>query len=405
MRQRFVLCVQLVSICLAACGGDVGEPSSFVVRDSGGMQIVVNHAPAWRDGEAWRIGERRLRIGVVEGDPSYQFANVTGAARLTDGTIVVADGGSQQLRFYDEAGRFLRSFGGPGGGPGEFTGLSGLGRTPADAIWAYDFSLRRLTWTDAAGRQVRTTQLDPEPPTLSPIGPLPDGTFVMKQLWGSKTGDDQPRTGLQREPTAYVRFDSLGALIDTVGTFPGRELVITIEKGRGVMSSPLFGRTSVGVIRRGALIVGDQETFEFATYAADGTYLGRTRLAHPAPSLGPDEIRDHIEFLIESSPPEKRAYMESSLESLPVPEARPAYGGFVEDDRGFLWVSEWSQYPAVPHTWTVLDPDDRWLGDLTLPESFFPRDIGPDWLLGTESDELGVEYVALYSLVKPSVGQ
>jgi len=46
-------------------------------------------------------------------------------ARLADGGVAVADGGSQEVRFFDADGDFVRSVAGPGGGPGESTGLAG----------------------------------------------------------------------------------------------------------------------------------------------------------------------------------------------------------------------------------------------------------------------------------------
>jgi len=402
MRQWVVPQVLLVAIEVAACGAGETMPS-FVARDSAGVTIAESRAPAWTDDTAWRTGEALVRIGVVDGDPLYQFSDVAGTVRLSDGTIVVADGGSQQLRFFDSSGRWLASFGGPGGGPGEFTGLASLGRTPDDEVWAYDFSLRRLTWTDAAGSLLRLVLLDPEPPTLSPLDPFPDGTFPMKQLWGSKAGKGEPQIGLQREPTAYVRFDSVGALVDTLGTFPGRELFVTLEKGRGVMSSPLFGRTSVGVVQGRTLVIGDQEEFRFGRYGSNGTMLAEIRLARPADQIGPDDVSEHIDFLVESSPSDKQVWLEESLRSMPTPETKPAYGSFLVDHDGFLWVSEWSQFPGIPRTWTVLDRSDRWLGDVVMPPGFLPSDIGSDWILGIETDVLGVEFVVQYSLVKPPV--
>jgi hypothetical protein len=48
----------------------------------------------------------------------------------------------------------------------------------------------------------------------------------------------------------------------------------------------------------------------------------------------------------------------------------------------------------------VFDPDGRWLGEVEMPSRFYPWDFGEDWLLGVETDDLGVEYVVLYSLNK-----
>jgi len=112
---------------LSGCGGE-GEVPAVQLLDSAGVRIVENHRPAWEEGRGWTIGaEPLLRLGVVEGDPALQFEGVTGLARLDDGTVIVADGGAQEVRFFDSMGSPLTVIGGKGEGPGEFSGLSGLG--------------------------------------------------------------------------------------------------------------------------------------------------------------------------------------------------------------------------------------------------------------------------------------
>src|SRR5688572_2268538 len=120
-----------VGLGLLACGPDRGATTSqFVTRDSASVTIVENAAPIWTDSaDVWRVqAEPAVTIGVVEGAPEYQLFRVRHALRLEDGAIVVADGGSREIRFYDSAGRHIRSIGGDGEGPGEFRVISLLAR-------------------------------------------------------------------------------------------------------------------------------------------------------------------------------------------------------------------------------------------------------------------------------------
>jgi len=48
----------------------------------------------------------------------------------------------------------------------------------------------------------------------------------------------------------------------------------------------------------------------------------------------------------------------------------------------------------------VFDPGGRWLGEMTLPEGFRVFEIGKDYALGVYRDELGIEHVRMYGLVK-----
>jgi hypothetical protein len=113
-----------------------------------------------------------------------------------------------------------------------------------------------------------------------------------------------------------------------------------------------------------------------------------------------EDLQAYIQGQLENAPPERQPSIRQSLQEMPHPETLPAYGGLLEDRSGNLWVAEWAMAPRLPSHWTVFDNAGHWLGDVTMPQGFFPWDIGKDWVLGTERDELDVEYVVLYPLRK-----
>ncbi len=393
--------VALVMCCagLIGCGRRTDVPA-FTMRDSAGVVIVESTRPAWNDRTTWRLApDPSLRIGAVEGEPGYELSDVTGVVRAADGRIVVADGGSQEVRFFRPDGTLLERLGGRGEGPGEFIGLSGVGRGSTGMIWAYDFTLRRISWLTAAGSLVRVTTLGPEPPVLSPVGALPDGSFVLKQLWGAQQAAGAIRPGLRRDPVAYVRFDPNGRLVDTVGLFPGREIVLTEEGGRGVMSSAPFGRTSVAAVRDGLLLVGSETRFEVEERAADGPLIRVFGIPGRDLRLRDEDVRRYAQERLAAAPPDRRREVERDLEDAAYPELRPAYGDLIVDAEGNLWVGAWAL--AVPETWTVFGGDGAWLGDVRMPPGFYPRDIGDTWVIGIVRDALDVEQVVMYPLVKP----
>ncbi|MGD2069732.1 MAG: hypothetical protein PVI57_13745 [Gemmatimonadota bacterium] len=385
---------------LAGCG-DEGVRPAWAVRDSAGVEVVESVRPAWGDEEEWRVGaEPTTRVGAVEGDVEELLSEVVGAVRLADGTVAVADA-AQEVRFFGPGGGHVRTVGGPGEGPGEFTGLAALARHPGGGVWAWDFSLRRVTRISGDGEIDDVVTLDPEPPVLSPVGALPDGTFVFKQLWGAGATAAATRTGLRRDPVAVVRLDASGALLDTLDLVPGREVHIEEEDGRGVMITPPFGRNAVGTVRGDRVVVGSQETFEVRELAPDGAVLRVLRLPSRDVGLDPADARRLLDERVEAAPPERRATLRRSLGAIPFPESRPAYGGLLADREGNLWVSEWAPFPRVPGRWTVFGPDGRWLGEVEMPPGFQPTDIGDDWLVGVQRDEMDVEYVLVFPLVKP----
>jgi len=370
------------------------------VRDSAGVEIVESRAPTWAPADGWRVGDVPvLRIGVVEGAPEYQFDQVVGLARFPDGTLAVADGGSQEVRLFSASGAYLGTVGREGGGPGEFTLMSGMGMGPMGEAWVYDFSLRRITWLDQEGSLTGMVSLDPKPTVLYPVGPTSQG-FVLRQLWDASAVAETDEPGLRRDPIAYVRFDETGALIDTVGLFPGRELVIREEDGRVAMVSPLFGKTSSSTVQGDRLVVGSQDAFEIGEYGEDGSLVRIIRVPDRDLTVTKDDVEAFVRTRLEGVPEDQQARSRAGLEVLPVRPTRPAYGEIRGDPAGNLWVAAYAQYPILPRSWSVFDPSRRWLGDVEMPPRFNPRDLGEDWLLGVETDDLGVEYVVLYSLNK-----
>ncbi len=105
-----------------------------------------------------------LDIGVLEGDRFYQFDQIVGGKRLSDGRIAVANAGSLELRYYDAEGKHLFSTGREGGGPGEFGGMMSLG-TPTALPWE---TLRRLV-AEVPGVVSVTYNLATKPPSTMEV--------------------------------------------------------------------------------------------------------------------------------------------------------------------------------------------------------------------------------------------
>ena len=117
----------LLLVSLTGCGETrVSAPAAEpVIRDSAGVRIVENVAPLWTSPEqAWRLStEPRVEIrgsGQVAEQMPLDPASVY---RASNGWYVVADGmfaGWDEVMLFDEAGRFMASYGREGRGPCEF---------------------------------------------------------------------------------------------------------------------------------------------------------------------------------------------------------------------------------------------------------------------------------------------
>ncbi len=391
-----VICVLTVAACT-----ETDPRMERAVRDSAGVVIVESHVPRWTDGSAWSLeGEPLLEIGVVEGAAEYQFSGIAGALRTPDGRIVVADGGSQEIRLFDGEGRFLATRGGRGGAPGEYQQIVSIGYGPEDSIWVFDFGARRFTVLSADGRLGRTWNIGGALSAVGAVGRLADGTFVVREFWGSGSHSAEVRSGLGRDPAAVARFSANGAEFDTIGVFPGREVYIGSEDGRAVMSTPLFARNANAAVSGNELFFGDQESFEIRLYSVDGTLRRSIRLPGVDLRISDDDIQRAIEQQLAGQPSERHAMLRSHYETMDIPETKPAYGRLLVDVQKNLWVGEYVPYPHQPIAWQVISEDGSWLGEVRVPERFQVHQIGGDWVLGVWRDEIDVEHVRLYRLDK-----
>ena len=99
---------------------------------------------------------------------------------------------------------------------------------------------------------------------------------------------------------------------------------------------------------------------------------------------------------------ERRQGMRESYGQVPLPETFPAFATALTDAADHLWVREY-ELPGeeTPNpTWTVFDPGGHVLGFVETPEGLSIFEIGEDHVLGLATDELGVQYVQMWSLVR-----
>ena len=122
--------------------------------------------------------EPLVRIGVLDGPMEYVFGQVTSAIRLQDGSVVVTDRQSYEVRMFDALGQHVWTRGRKGEGPGDYEGLVLLRGCPGAAITVFDRYLDRLTELDLDGnvtdtRGLRVAGVNPYgEPKCSPDGGL-----------------------------------------------------------------------------------------------------------------------------------------------------------------------------------------------------------------------------------------
>ncbi|MBE0591257.1 MAG: hypothetical protein IH616_02515 [Gemmatimonadales bacterium] len=397
--------VTATALLLAACAGGEAAGSGVTVRDSAGIEIVESTTGAWGEDSGWKVADvPDVDIGVLEGAEEYQLFQVRDARRLADGRIVIANGGTNELRFYDARGRHLSSTGRDGEGPGEFKGLGWIRPFRGDSLAVYDFNLGRISVFDGDGRFARTLKIAPVGEASFVIGEdvFADGVVLAKSPLIFAGGFE---SGLNRRDEVYHTHSPTGERLDSLGAFPGPEQFIETG-GSGnrrfvAITSLPFGRTPTAEAFGTQFCFGASDTYEIACYERKGTLVRLIRRLAPPRPVTPADVDAWVRSdLAEIEDADARRDAERRYAEMPLPETMPAYATFTFDASGDLWVREFTVGDVTAWPWTVFDRQGRMLGTVTLPAEFRVTQVGNDFVLGLWHDDFEVEHVRLYGLVK-----
>ena len=148
----------LVVLVAWACS----EPDATRSASGSGPSVVAYSAFPPPEAARWALsGEPELSVGVVDGDPEYQFSGIVAVVPFRGG-LLVADGGSGEIRAFDAQGAHMATVGGSGEGPGEFAQLRRLDVVRGDTILAWDLRTRRVTLFDPSFALIETRQVAPD---------------------------------------------------------------------------------------------------------------------------------------------------------------------------------------------------------------------------------------------------
>ena len=353
---------------------------------------------------SWTLSdEPRVVIGGADEREGYLLHQVVGAARLGDGRIVVANGSTLQLRYYDPKGTHLFDAGGEGEGPGEFQSLVHLTRLPGDSILALSWP-SQLVRFGPEGRYAGSSPYEPSPcqGCMCHDGRLfPDGSLlVVYSLYAGIYQSRRCPIPTEPRPSAVIgRFDPATGVLDTIAELPGAELsypaadrMFAYPKSlvHGIARDRVYlGDTGSDIILemglRGDTIATLPVPFDPLPVPADARQQPRERESRWT-YIYPDHYPRYARLVaapgervwVMAYPPAKEHLDHWDLES-PSQFSRPEDGGAL---------------------WRIVGRDGSSVAELRTPEGYFLLEVGDDYILGIHKDEFDRESVRLYGLIR-----
>ena len=400
MRVRLATVVVGVGAAgVAACqeGGDSAAGLYSEVHDSAGIVVVENARPDDGSRLGWRIGaEPALSIGVLEGEEPYMLHRAYDATMLSDGRIVVANTGTQELRVFDRSGAHVATWGGEGQGPGEFTDLSQIEPWPGDSIIAWFGPQIGFSVFGPDGNHGRNFVLAGQE-RISP----------MQRFWpAAATGDGLilARHGPEAADTIVMQLrDRDGEVRASFGTHPSYEWHLLDEGDRSILYRKTFGGEPVWGLWGDRVVIGHTGRYEIKAFTSDGTLARIVRRDHRPRAPTAAEVSAYIDNEMDLNSwatGSEAVALRRRFEAVPVADHLPAFASIMTDALDYLWVEEYES-PADPRAvrvWTVFDAEGQVLGFVETPKDLSIDEVGADYILGMTRSELDVEMVQVWPL-------
>lgn len=344
----------------------------------------------------WRVSDQPvLRVGEVDGPSEYLFSRVTAVRLIPGGGLVVADAGLANVRLFDSMGNVQSSFGREGEGPGEFAWLRHL-EAIGDTVLVYDPALFRLTRFDDTGRLLNTTQIDVDagaPEVFAGLfgnGDMALGAIRPAPRDESTVSSDEWMLGRYSVGGEHSRSLGIGL---GYSRLRGRPVPFSTNLHAVVLDDSLF----VVDDRRGVVSVVNGEGVTARTFPVE-VPRPSSREAQEMLMRAVEDSDDEVPFL--SEVPEA-AWQE------PVPAI-----SHVLVDRGArqFWLKHYE--PTTDSwllggltevrggLWTVVSAGGAPVARIDLPLDFVPLDLGEALIAGVERDDLGVERVVVYEVIR-----
>ena len=390
--MRSVLSVAAAALTATACADAQAGSGWTTIVDTlpSGTVHVVNTPPA-NEAPSWQLHEE-LRIGSVDGEGPTTFGEIKALVVDSTGRIIVLESQAQEVRVFEADGQHFATYGGKGGGPGEFESAFGLMQATNGLLYVPDQRNARMSVLSVDSGFLRSYPL-----TLLRWGYIWDGVMrhddhilVPSLVFETRRGLvriyspdlTQVDSVLMPEPAVVNQSDPPGAFAWSSAD----------EQVSGYTRVPFFA-TGAGFLDKfgmgWASTPGDPAyRIHRMTLSGDTTLRVETRRS-PLPVTVPE--RDSAMNAIYEG---LKEYGVTRLDASKIPPYKPTVLGLFTDDGGALWVQTSS--PDSLRRYDVYSPGGEYRGSVVSSlnaVSYLQPVVRGDEFYAVVLDELDVPYV------------
>lgn len=334
-----------------------------------GITVVKNPKEPMVGEDAFILGEE-LSIGGAEGKGEYLFSVLRDIAADFEERIYVLDSKEAHIKIFDGNGRYIKTFGKKGQGPGEMSRPSSLEITPQNEIAVNDPSARKIHFFSLDG-------------TFSRAVSQTDRAFFSDP----KVDEDGNITAsfmIMDEEVTYVLEKFTPQLKDLLPIFSTR-----VAKYPSI--DPFFPQCYWDVLKGNKLVWGFPDKYELHVLDSEGKLEKKIIKEYDPVKITEEEKEKVIE--------ERFGGRENidPIVKLSWDEHHNAFIHLCIDDEGRIFVRTYERVPGREEFYyDVFDPEGKYLAKIPLKSR--PYVIKSDKLYTIEEDEDGYQAVKRYKI-------
>lgn len=263
MRWIRTISVSLVLLAFTFCAKEAEYPQQIEMID--GVKVLTN--PDYpRDGVFQPDLEEDLSIGIEEGDERYMLNEPMDIKVSENGTIFIMDWGDTCIKAYDDQGRYLRTVGREGVGPGEFSTPVYMALSSDGKIFLMDGRNQRVVVFSTAGDYLGGFRVMGFHSNMKADGK--NRLYFQRQTRGEEVKVLNSWQELDVE-TFVKRTDENGEGLFSFGPFLGEKDRVK-KTETGTMQLGTFNKVTWDVDRAGYLYQGFNDEYVLHVFDPDG---------------------------------------------------------------------------------------------------------------------------------------
>ena len=327
-----------------------------------GVLVVKNPLEPCYEGEVVII-KHELSIGKATAEQEYTFSVISGLSIDSKENIYVLDYKDAQIKVFDNCGKYLKTIGRKGQGPGEMTSPYAISISNDDEIMVQDLNNHRLIFFTVNGdltREISTAQL---------------------LMVGSAIDTEGNIIGLvsRRGPEGQkIELKKYNSRLNELCSF----LSISHPIGRG-RYNPFKPEICWNLTNRDFMFCGYPDKYEVNVFS-------------PAGALARKILKEFRPIVIAQNEVEEVKKRLPSPMDMDIPKYHSAYQHISVDEKGRLFIQTWERKGKTDFYYDVFDLEGKFITKVILKSQ--PKMWKKNKLYTIEEDEDGYQYVKRYKV-------